>query len=314
MVEALELFANDVNVITYEFENVPAAAATGAGREPPGASPTAQILETTQDRLAEKDFVTQARHRHRRLCARRHLGRHRCATAIEPHRPAGGDRRPAASVMTARARRSSARATTTRRSGTSLGTKPAILEAFVPFEREISAIAARSAIRRGRVLRRHRERAPRPHPEDIPQRRRRSRTRACRARRAASRARSREALDYVGVLAVEMFGVLANGTGPTVLVNEIAPRVRNSWSLDARRRLGLAVRAAHPRHRRLAARQAGAPRRGRHHDQPDRRRYQLSYERWLTVLGATVHLYGKGTPRSGRKMGHATEVTPPRKQ
>lgn len=39
----------------------------------------------------------------------------------------------------------------------------------------------------------------------------------------------------------------------------------------------------------------------------------LSYEQWLAVPGATVHLYGKGTPRPGRKMGHVTEVTPPRK-
>ena len=55
-VEALELFANDVDVITYEFENVPAAAAMVlAARRP--VLPTRKILETTQDRLAEKDFV-----------------------------------------------------------------------------------------------------------------------------------------------------------------------------------------------------------------------------------------------------------------
>ena len=66
-VEALELFANDVDVITYEFENVPAASAMIlAARRP--VLPDHKILETTQDRLAEKDFVTTARHRHRRLC------------------------------------------------------------------------------------------------------------------------------------------------------------------------------------------------------------------------------------------------------
>jgi 5-(carboxyamino)imidazole ribonucleotide synthase len=32
------------------------------------------------------------------------------------------------------------------------------------------------------------------------------------------------------------------------------------------------------------------------------------YEQWLTVPGATVHLYGKGSPRPGRKMGHVTQV------
>ena len=57
-VEALELFAADVDVITYEFENVPAASAMIlAARRP--VLPNRKILETTQDRLAEKDFVRQ---------------------------------------------------------------------------------------------------------------------------------------------------------------------------------------------------------------------------------------------------------------
>jgi 5-(carboxyamino)imidazole ribonucleotide synthase len=34
------------------------------------------------------------------------------------------------------------------------------------------------------------------------------------------------------------------------------------------------------------------------------------YARWLTVPGASVHLYGKGAPRPGRKMGHVTQVFP----
>src|ERR1700754_4642845 len=56
-VEALELFASDVDVITYEFENVPAATAMIlAARRP--VLPDTKVLETTQDRLAGKDFVT----------------------------------------------------------------------------------------------------------------------------------------------------------------------------------------------------------------------------------------------------------------
>ena len=55
-VEALELFANDVDVITYEFENVPAATAMVlAARRP--VLPAQKILETTQDRLVEKEFI-----------------------------------------------------------------------------------------------------------------------------------------------------------------------------------------------------------------------------------------------------------------
>src|SRR5258707_5149793 len=57
-VEALELFANDVDVITYEFENVPSAAAMVLNARRP-VVPNRKILETTQDRLAEKDFVRQ---------------------------------------------------------------------------------------------------------------------------------------------------------------------------------------------------------------------------------------------------------------
>src|SRR6201991_1859805 len=57
-VEALELFASDVDVITYEFENVPAASAMVlAARRP--VLPDRQILETTQDRLIEKNFITR---------------------------------------------------------------------------------------------------------------------------------------------------------------------------------------------------------------------------------------------------------------
>ena len=57
-VEQLELFANDVDVITYEFENVPAATAMVlAARKP--VLPAHKILETTQDRLIEKDFVVR---------------------------------------------------------------------------------------------------------------------------------------------------------------------------------------------------------------------------------------------------------------
>src|SRR5438309_11925257 len=101
-----------------------------------------------------------------------------------------------------------------------LGTKSAILEAFIPFEREISVIAARSAAGQVECFdvteNEHRDhilkisRAPAPISDAL----------AEEARSIAGKIAT--ALDYVGVLAVEMF-VLANGTGPKVLVNEIAP-------------------------------------------------------------------------------------------
>ena len=140
-VEALELFANDVDVITYEFENVPAATAMVlAARRP--VLPAQKILETTQDRLAEKDFVKR-------------LG---IGTADY------ADVSSAEALRAAIARIGLPAVLKTRRFGydgkgqaiiregddldqvwEDLGTKSAILEAFIPFEREISVIAARSA-------------------------------------------------------------------------------------------------------------------------------------------------------------------------
>ena len=162
-VEALELFANDVDVVTYEFENVPAATAMVlAARRP--VLPAQKILETTQDRLIEKDFVKR-------------LG---IGTADY------ADVSSAAALRAAIARIGLPAVIKTRRFGydgkgqaiiregddpdqvwDDLGTKSAILEAFVPFEREISVIAARWRRRPGRMLRRHRKRAPRPHSENL---------------------------------------------------------------------------------------------------------------------------------------------------
>ncbi|TPQ41728.1 5-(carboxyamino)imidazole ribonucleotide synthase, partial [Bradyrhizobium guangdongense] len=186
---------------------------------------------------------------------------------------------------------------------TSLGTKSAILEAFVPFEREVSVIAARAA--NGQVEcfdvteNEHRDhilkvsRAPAPIPDDL----------AEEALRIAGKIATE--LDYVGVLAVEMF-VLGNGTGPKVLVNEIAPRVHNSghWTLD-----GASVSQFEQHIRAIAGWPLGKPVRHGEVTMTNLIGDEINrYEEWLTVPGATVHIYGKGTPRPGRKMGHVTEV------
>jgi 5-(carboxyamino)imidazole ribonucleotide synthase len=296
-VEALELFANDVDVITYEFENVPAAAAMVLDARRP-VLPNRKILETTQDRLAEKDFVTR-------------LGIGTAAYA---------DVTSVASLHAAIAQIGLPAVLKTRRFGydgkgqaiiregddvakawTSLGTKSAILEAFVPFEREISVIAARSADGQVECFdvteNEHRDhilkvsRAPASIPDGL----------ADDARRIASQIAS--ALDYVGVLAVEMF-VLANGS--KVLVNEIAPRVHNSghWTLD-----GASVSQFEQHIRAIAGWPLGKPVRHGQVTMTNLIGDEINrYEEWLTVPGATVHIYGKGAPRPGRKMGHVTEV------
>jgi len=184
-----------------------------------------------------------------------------------------------------------------------LGTKAAILEAFVPFEREISVIAARGADgsvecfdvteneHRDHILKY--SRVPAAIPDVL----------AAQARTMAETIAT--ALDYVGVLAVEMF-VVPGANGPTLLVNEIAPRVHNSghWTLD-----GASISQFEQHIRAVAGWPLGKP--IRHGDVTMTNLIGddiLDYGRWLTVPGATVHLYGKGAPRPGRKMGHVTEV------
>jgi 5-(carboxyamino)imidazole ribonucleotide synthase len=300
-VEALELFANDVDVITYEFENVPAAAAMILGARRP-VLPERTILETTQDRLAEKDFVKR-------------LG---IGTADY------ADVSSAAALRAAIARIGLPAVLKTRRFGydgkgqaiirqgddpdriwEDLGTRSAILEAFIPFEREISVIAARSADGQVECFdvteNEHRDhilkisRAPAAIPETL----------AARARGIAETIAN--ALNYVGVLAVEMFVVQGEG-GPTVLVNEIAPRVHNSghWTLD-----GASISQFEQHIRAIAGWPLGKPVRHGPVTMTNLIGDDINgYEQWLTVPGATVHLYGKGAPRPGRKMGHVTQVLP----
>ena len=300
-VEALELFAGDVDVITYEFENVPAAAAMILGARRP-VLPDRKILETTQDRLAEKDFVKR-------------LG---IGTADY------ADVSSAAGLRAAIARIGLPAVLKTRRFGydgkgqaiirkgddpdriwDDLGTKSAILEAFIPFQCEVSVIAARSADGHVECFdvteNEHREhilkisRAPANISDAL----------AGEARGIAEKIAS--ALNYVGVLAVEMFVVQAED-GPKVLVNEIAPRVHNSghWTLD-----GASISQFEQHIRAIAGWPLGRPVRHGPVTMTNLIGDDINdYERWLTVPGATVHLYGKGAPRPGRKMGHVTQVFP----
>jgi 5-(carboxyamino)imidazole ribonucleotide synthase len=278
---------------------VPSAAAMIlAARRP--LLPNRKILETTQDRLAEKDFVK-----------RLGIGTADYADVSSP-----------ATLRAAISRIGLPAVIKTRRFGydgkgqaliregdnidriwADLGTKSAILEAFVPFEREISVIAARSASgdvecfdvteneHRDHILKI--SRAPAAIPDAL----------AKQAREVAEKIAN--ALDYVGVLAVEMF-VLVDDTGPRILVNEIAPRVHNSghWTLD-----GASISQFEQHIRAIAGWRLGKPVRHGPVTMTNLIGDEiLEYEQWLTVPGATVHLYGKGPPRPGRKMGHVTLV------
>ena len=301
-VEALELFAADVDVITYEFENVPAASAMIlAARRP--VLPNRKILETTQDRLAEKDFVRQ----------------------LDIGTADYADVSSVASLRAAIARIGLPAVLKTRRFGydgkgqsiiregddpeqiwEDLATKSAILEAFIPFEREISVIAARSAGGQVECF----DVTENEHADHILKT---SRAPAAISDALAAQARGiaekiATALNYVGVLAVELFVVAGDG-GPKLLVNEIAPRVHNSghWTLD-----GASISQFEQHIRAIAGWPLGKP--VRHGDIVTMTNLigdEINdYETWLSVPGATVHIYGKGAPRPGRKMGHVTEVRP----
>jgi 5-(carboxyamino)imidazole ribonucleotide synthase len=299
---ALDRFAADVDVITYEFENVPADAATFlASRRP--VVPDPSVLATTQDRLIEKDFIAG-------------LG---IATApfVRVDSPDGlagalaAVGRPA--VLKTRRFGYDGRGQAMIRNGTDpqgawreIGGQPAILEAFVPFEREISAVAARAQDGRVECF----DVTENEHREHILKV---SRVPAAVSDAAAEQARGiaeaiARAFDYVGVLAVEMF-VLRVGETEALLVNEIAPRVHNSghWTIDAASvsQFEQHVRAiagwplAHPVRAAAAVEMINLI--GAEID---------DYAKWLTVPGASVHLYGKGGTRPGRKMGHVTRILP----
>ncbi len=301
--EALTRFAAAVDVVTYEFENVPAA--TVAILEPlRPVRPGRRALQTTQDRLLEKQFlqglgiptapflaVADAGSMARAVAQ---LGR----PAILKTRRFGYDGKGQVGI----------------REGSDLGAvfrsldAPAILEAVVPFSREVSVVAARGLDGTVRAY---------PLCENVHEHGILATTRvpatvhpATEAAGLAVAAAVAEALEYVGVLAVEMFVVpdRAHAAGERLVANEIAPRVHNSghWT-----RGGACTSQFEQHVRAIAGWPLGVTRPlGRI---VMRNLIGAAVEAWPQVLaedGAMLQLYGKGETRPGRKMGHVTTVTP----
>ena len=299
--QALDAFAKSVDVVTYEFENVPAATAEFLEARAP-VRPNPRALALTQDRLVEKEFV-QA------------LG---IETAPFADVPDGG------ALARAVAKLGRPSILKTRRLGydgkgqvlikgggdlgalfRALGGAHCILEGFVNFAKEVSVVAARGVDGEFHAYdiseNRHENhiltetRAP---ADVLPET-------AARAKEIARRIA--EAEDYVGVLAVELF-LVREKKGERLIVNEIAPRVHNSghWTLDG------ALTSQFEQHVRAVA---GWPlgstaRLGR---VTMRNLIGADAERWPEIAaeqGACLHLYGKREIRAGRKMGHVTRVTP----
>jgi 5-(carboxyamino)imidazole ribonucleotide synthase len=295
---ALDRFANDVDVVTYEFENVPAETATFLSARKP-VLPDPKVLATTQDRLIEKEFV-------------RRLGigtANFAAVSSADDLTAALERIGRPAVLKTRRFGYDGKGQAMIRDGADaslfdeLGGQAQILEAFVPFEREISVVAARSA--RGQIE--SFDVTENEHENHILKT---SRVPAAISPPLATEARRvaetiAEAFGYVGVLAVEMF-VVKDGRGHAVLVNEIAPRVHNSghWTID-----GASVSQFEQHIRAVAGLPLGKPvRRGRVEMTNLLGEEANDVTRWLEMPGAAVHLYGKTAARPGRKMGHITRV------
>jgi 5-(carboxyamino)imidazole ribonucleotide synthase len=291
---ALAGFAAGVDVVTYEFENVDLAAVDALGDAVP-LRPGRRALEVAQDRLAEKAFLAG-------------LG-----LAVAPHAPVDGPEDLAAALAEVGAQA----VLKTRRFGydgkgqvrlspgasvseawEAIGAKPAVLEGFMDFEREISVVAARgidgavAAFDPGENL--HRDGIL--HSTTVP-----ARVGARLAQDAVLLAgRILNALDYVGVMGVELF-VTAGG----LVVNEIAPRVHNSghWTQDA------CVTDQFEQHiRAICGWPLGDGR--RHSDAVMTNLIGDEVDAAPGMTGAAVHLYGKSDVRPGRKMGHVTRLSP----
>jgi 5-(carboxyamino)imidazole ribonucleotide synthase len=297
----VKAFAASVDVVTYEFENVPLAAAAAADAITP-VRPGPKALQYSQDRLEEKLFVS------------------RLGIPVAPFAAVEG---PADFDTAVRAVDTPA-ILKTRRLGydgkgqvpiataadlpaafDEIGRAPATLEGFVTFAFEVSVLIVRGLDTQVRFydipVNRHRDGILRVStvPSDLPERHR------DRAREIAEGIAS--ALDYVGVLAVEMFYV-GGGAPEPLIVNEMAPRVHNSghWTLDA-----CAVSQFENHIRAVAGWPLGTTE--RHSNAEMHNLIGAEVDEWPRLAAdpaACLHLYGKGEARPGRKMGHVTWIKP----
>lgn len=295
--EALAELAKRCDVVTYEFENVPVAAAAQLAQSV-AVFPPPRALEVSQDRLVEKRFINEcgiATAPFAAIDSQADLD-----TALEAFGGIGvlKTRRLGYDGKGQRVFRSPAES----RAGAfeALGAVPQILEGLIAFEREISIIAARAAdgtivcydpaenVHRNGIL----------HTSTVPAAI--SEATADQARRAARAILDK--LGYVGVIGVEFFA-LADGQ---LLANEMAPRVHNSghWTEAA------CVISQFEQHiRAVAGLTLGDPR--RHSDCLMQNLIGddiADVPAWLNTPDVLVHLYGKTDARPGRKMGHVTEL------
>jgi 5-(carboxyamino)imidazole ribonucleotide synthase len=267
--ELLDRLADGADAVTYEFENVPVAAARQVG-----AVPAARALELGQDRLVEKEFFGRLGIATARFGSLDETG----VPALVKSRRLGYDGKGQRVVE---------------------GIEPLgadeLAEEIVPFQRELSIVAARASDGDTRFY----PLAENEHRDGI----------LALSRAPARGARQREAeeiaarlldeLGYVGVLAVELFEVDGR-----LLANEFAPRVHNTghWTID-----GAATSQFESHVRAILALPLGSTEAVGEAVMVNLVGAVPPLERLLAVRGTHVHLYGKES-RPGRKLGHVTLV------
>ena len=288
--DALRAFAQACDVVTYEFENVPTAALDLIESLVP-IRPNRRALAVSQDRIAEKEFLQGI------------------GLSVAPFAVVDD----AASLEQAVATLGTPSILKTRRFGydgkgqaritdATLPevTAPSVLEGFVDFTAEISVIGARGLdgatvcfdpgqnVHLDGIL--HTTTVPAPLPRNL------------QTDAVLIAGRILNALDYVGVMGVELF-ITPQG----LIVNEIAPRVHNSghWTQDA------CLTDQFAQHIRAVA---GWPLGDgqRHSDAVMLNLIGTDADDWTQFAaepGSALHLYGKSECRPGRKMGHVNRIT-----
>jgi len=294
---ALLRFAEAVDVVTYEFENIPAAPLRALAAHVP-LHPNVDALELAQDRLSEKDYVVS------------HGGT-----------PAGY--RSVSSLNTLQAALSELGAPAilkTRRFGydgkgqirikpdsdlssvwTDIGEQPSVLESFVEFEKEFSILLVRAQDGAIRIW----DAPDNRHVDGILAQSIAPGMGIIAEQKAQAGDLARtiaEALGYVGVLTFEFF---ASAEGP--IFNEMAPRVHNSghWTIE-----GSTTSQFENHIRAICGLPLGDT--GRIAERVEMQNLigtdANDWPAWLKKDRAHLHLYGKGEARPGRKMGHVTQL------
>jgi 5-(carboxyamino)imidazole ribonucleotide synthase len=295
---ALKAFARAVDVVTYEFENIPADTVALLSSMRP-VRPNAEALAALQDRVVEKTFI-------------RGLGIETAPFAAVDSEASARDAFASigspAIIKTSRlgydgkGQRRVRSADEAVAAWHDLSSAPCILEGFIDFTRELSLVAARGIDGKTQCY----DLVENIHEHHV------LRTTLAPARGAPRLTQEAEgisrkiadALGYTGVIATELFETRDG----RLLVNEIAPRVHNSghWTIDA-----CTVSQFEQHIRAVCGWPLGDP--ARHSDAVMRNLLgdeALGWAPYAAVPGTCLHLYGKSEPRDGRKMGHVTKLFP----